>query len=407
MGAQPGCWVRLLGIPFWESFDPNIFFEQLYARAKGKLASWSDKTHYLTNLARGRVANTMYLSLFRYWLNCMLPPTHIHEAIKTDLQAFTWAKDLDMDPDEVGCATKFRRWMKEGAQYGSRTVQPGLGILPWDEHCKAIRTRWIFRYLDASRGDYKQVLDCWFARLREGRSAVFSTIPTHELTKSTTYRDAALPPFWRQALIDFRDAPIAQAFPNKFTSSDEASAIPIWHNHLFTITNRAYYRSWRETLDIIRIRDTIMPDTNYHYPDYAIEEKILSSFRKAGANAIHAAAGKVVTVKTLLRQWASILNKIPDSISRTARNITNPDYIPYGMGAVLLRRMGWKEGTSLGLTPGITTPIDTPPGTAGRAGLGAAQQAALICGAWLGWARLRLGAAQARFGLGWAWRKLG
>ena len=35
-------------------------------------------------------------------------------------------------------------------------------------------------------------------------------------------------------------------------------------------------------------------------------------------------------------------------------------------------------------------------GSAGRAGLGAAQQAALICGAWLGWARLRLGAALPR-----------
>ena len=129
----------------------------------------------------------MYLSIFRYWLNCMLPPKHIHNAICEDLQAATWAKDLDMDPDELGCETKFRRWMKEGAQYGSRITKLGLSILPWHEHCKAIRARWMLRYLDATRGDYKYVLDCWFARYPEGRSAVFSTMPTLDLTKSITF----------------------------------------------------------------------------------------------------------------------------------------------------------------------------------------------------------------------------
>lgn len=70
-----------------------------------------------------------------------------------------------------------------------------------------------------------------------------------------------------------------------------------------------------------------MPDTNYHYPDYAIKERITDSFRKAGANAIHATAGKVVTIIALLKQWNAIINKIPDAVSRTARNITDPTYL--------------------------------------------------------------------------------
>ena len=114
-----------------------------------------------------------------------------------------------------------------------------------------------------------------------------------------------------------------------------------------------------------------MPDTNYHYPDYAIKEKIQQAFRKAGAYAVQASAGKVVTIKALLKQWSSIINKIPGAISRTARHITNPGYQPYGVGAAMLRSMGWKEGTSLGKRPGIISPIDTPTGTKGRAGLGA------------------------------------
>ena len=94
----------------------------------------------------------------------MLPRQYIQDAINADVQAFTWAKDLDMDPDEIGCTAKFRRWMRSGAQYGSRTLSLGLGLIPWQEHCTALRARWIFRYLDPSNGDYKHLLDQWFAR---------------------------------------------------------------------------------------------------------------------------------------------------------------------------------------------------------------------------------------------------
>ena len=113
-----------------------------------------------------------------------------------------------------------------------------------------------------------------------------------------------------------------------------------------------------------------MPDNNYHYPEYAMLEKIEDTFRKAGSHAVHASAGKVVTVRTLLNQWESLLSKIPGPISRAARGITDPTYHPYGIGAVMLRSMGWKQGTSVGKRPGITAPIDTPAGTDKRAGLG-------------------------------------
>eukprot|EP00966_Prymnesium_polylepis_P034322 797224-Prymnesium_polylepis.1 len=189
------------------------------------MACWH--TQYLTTLARARVACTMYPSRYRYWHQCMLPPKHIHDAIEQDVQAFTWAKDLQLDPDEVGCSQKFRRWMSKGAQYGSRVTALGLGLLPWTKHCAALRARWIFRYLDATQGDYKHLLDQWFARHPEGRSLIFSKLPTKELTKSITYRPSALPSFWKQALADFRSLPITLKQPNQLTSADEAAAIPL------------------------------------------------------------------------------------------------------------------------------------------------------------------------------------
>ena len=39
-----GTYVRLLGIPFWESgsYDENVFFRALYDKCKSKIAAWSD-----------------------------------------------------------------------------------------------------------------------------------------------------------------------------------------------------------------------------------------------------------------------------------------------------------------------------------------------------------------------------
>ena len=37
-----GEYVRILGIPFWEPYDITLFYEKLYAKAKGLLATWKD-----------------------------------------------------------------------------------------------------------------------------------------------------------------------------------------------------------------------------------------------------------------------------------------------------------------------------------------------------------------------------
>jgi hypothetical protein len=365
--VQPNKWVRLLGIPFWEAFDPSLFWDSLYHKAKGLMACWH--TEFLTSLARSRVAVTMYLSRFRYWYQCMLPPQYIQDAIDSDLQAFTWAKNLEMDPNEIGCSAKFRRWMQSGAQYSSRILTLGLGLLPWNEHCTALRARWIFRYLDATCGDYKHLLDQWFAREPEGRSLVFSTYPANLLTKSLSYHPSALPTFWKQALADFRSLPITRTHPNQLNSADEAAAIPLWWSPLFNISRRAYIESWRTLLHITRIRDTLSRDNRLPHDHGVMTNRFRSNLRSAGSYAVRAAQGKVYTINSLLRQWDDIIRSIPDYIMLTARTIITPKYQVYGMGAVILRRCGWREGTGVGANPGITEPIPNPPTTKGRAGL--------------------------------------
>ena len=242
-------------------------------------------------------------------------------------------------------------------------------MMPWHHHCTALRARWIFRYLDPTNGDYKHLLDQWFAREPEGRSLIFSTYPINMLTKSLSYRPSALPPFWKAALTDFRSLPITPKHPNQITSADEAAAIPLWWSPLFTVTRRAYIQSWRTQLGITRIRDTFSPRDRLPHDDLTMTDKFRETFRHAGAHAIHAAQGKILTTKSLLTQWNAILGSIPSYVLLTARTIVTPKYQVYGIGAAILRRCGWREGDGVGLNPGITEPIPDPPSTKGRAGL--------------------------------------
>ena len=53
--------------------------------------------------------------------------------------------------------------------------------------------------------------------------------------------------------------------------------------------------------------------------------------------------------KTLIKQWDAIIRcSIPDYIMLTARTIIAPKYQIYGIGASILRRSGWREGTGIG-----------------------------------------------------------
>ena len=98
-------------------------------------------------------------------------------------------------------------------------------------------------------------------------------------------------------------------------------------------------------------------------------DKFRETFRHAGAHAVHAAQGKVITIKSLLTLWNAILSSIPNYVILTARSIITPKYQVYGIGAAILRRCGWREGDGVGAKPGITEPIPDPPSTKGRAGL--------------------------------------
>ena len=57
--VQDGTYVRLLGIPFWESgkYNVEVYFQALYDKCRCKLAAWLDHS---------MLANAMIYSRYRY-----------------------------------------------------------------------------------------------------------------------------------------------------------------------------------------------------------------------------------------------------------------------------------------------------------------------------------------------------
>ena len=72
--------------------------------------------------------------------------------------------------------------MRKDAQFGNRKQDLGIGLLPWGEHVKSLQVNWLLRYMDATRGEWKLLLDAWLARGHEDRGTMFTTVGVKSLT---------------------------------------------------------------------------------------------------------------------------------------------------------------------------------------------------------------------------------
>ena len=362
--VKDGEWIRLLGIPFWERYNEDLFHEGLYFKAKGKLACW--KNHiYITQLGRAQLANTMFLSRFRYWGQCMVMPDSIVQATVTDTQALIWAKYAEFDADELGTDVTFRRWMKCNAQYGSRTLDLGLSVMDWESHLKGLRTKWILNYINPGQGEYKLVLDAWFKRLDEGRSAVLSADPT-SLTKAIKAGTrSCLPRFWKRALLEIRSLKLQRTDCNSPLSPNEARAIPIWNNHLFHLPNRFFIESWRDHLGMVTLGNLIDPATNQLITTDELTTRIKDTFRMSG-NSIKISGGKLIALPKLVAQWKRNLQSVPSRLIQTALGFTDP--YPYLDSKIVMMLKSWAPSwnsrrgiPTMGRGPGRADPIPHTP----------------------------------------------
>ena len=172
--VKRGEWIRTLGIPIGEEFDEEDFWLQRYYKGKKLLATWRIRVaRNLTVFGRAEIAGALIFSRYRFYAQVMHVPDSIMHAILSDVQHLLWTNDLNLTPDEIGSVLEKRWTLKEGVQWRKKH-DFGVGLLDWEAHVKALQVKALLRYNDASKGDWKLVLDRWMGRTPEGRGGIFA-----------------------------------------------------------------------------------------------------------------------------------------------------------------------------------------------------------------------------------------
>ena len=157
------------------------FWRKLSDKIERKTSIYEPIASNLSIHGKTKVANFLIYSIPRYWLQTLAAPRSFHAAVKRSVDRILWTNTR---------TGRRLQWIKhpdiplKGAS--EKDPQLGLGLLDWDNHVKALQSKWILNYLDARQAQWKQVLDAWFCRTNIGRAAVLSTIHTSKLTDGIT-----------------------------------------------------------------------------------------------------------------------------------------------------------------------------------------------------------------------------
>ena len=199
--AKEGDVIVSLGVPFGNAIDENSFWMSKYVKMKARISAWKS-VRCRTQKGRILLSKMFVWSRFRYWNQSMIMPVEVLNAIQSDVDVLTWAKDPEFRPDEVGSTNKIRRWMNDKAAF-IPWGRGGLGMLNYKEHVRALNARWALRYLDASTAPYKHVLDVYFKNeWAYERGVLLSTVPTSEILE--TLPNMVGFDYWRSVVRSFR-----------------------------------------------------------------------------------------------------------------------------------------------------------------------------------------------------------
>ena len=258
--------------------------------------------------------------------------------------------------------------MRKESQHASRKLEAGAGMLSWDSHAKALMTKRLLEYCDATRGAWKDVLDHWIGgRFEEGRGVIFSTTPLKTLVSSTTGMESQLPKFWRRALEAVRELGMDLATPRSM-GRDSARGLPMWSNPLFSLPKLKTMRVWRDVLELRTVKDTMKEDGSA-YSDADMTEYITTRLHTEGNN-VRVSRGVWTNVPRLLKEWHCLIDKVPEYVSNAAKGIaTETRYST--VAQQMMRSMGWTPGQGLGPHgQGRATIVEPEEGTKDREGLG-------------------------------------
>ena len=361
---------KYLGIPIGVAYCVESFVRAKYNKMKALAATWLHPSN-LTQFGRAMIANSLIFSRFRYIAQNLVIPTNFMDALQQDTQALIWNKEVIFDADEIGTPLVNKRYMKEEVQYSPKK-ELGLGMLHWVSHVKALQSIIIFRYLDASQGAWKQVLDAWFGRSgNDGRGAVMSTCPISCLTKPIKQSASKLPSFFIKALASFRELKFLPVRPGRFTSREEARAEPLWRSLRYNLGRIPYETTWQELLDTNRLGDIVTTADGLWdrqgILDYIKARLEIDTHGHVMQPTAYGEA-RQVKIETMLKAWDTIINRLPEYAKEAVAQRGALPTAQYSTVAhKLMAAMGWKGGPLK--KGGLTEPIQLP-GQTSKAGIG-------------------------------------
>ena len=156
--------------------------------------------------------------------------------------------------------------MKREAQHLPRKIDLGGGVLNWERHVQGLWAHRLLKYRDASKGQWKEILDNWFDREHLGRGAIFAEHRISDLIQSTHSScagESKLPKVWKLSLVALKSLKLLPADPTAWPT-DVARAMPIWFSPLFRPPALKLAEFWRTALRTNTVKDLIKDDgTDY------------------------------------------------------------------------------------------------------------------------------------------------
>ena len=193
-----------------------------------------------TTLGKILLSKAMFMSIATYPLLSLEPPSWFKTNLESDIQQFTWARDIDIDLEEDGSAHA-TQWINSSIAQLPKN-EGGMAAPTVTNHNKAMLMAWVGKYLDHKDTPWKAVLDLWLHKAMGNfpgthRGALLTGTPAKVLN---TYIHS---PVWRTIIqqwytINKKHKLVAPPI-KKIKTFEEVMAQPIWNNPHIPITTAA------------------------------------------------------------------------------------------------------------------------------------------------------------------------
>ena len=266
---KEGEYMVILGAPIGNAYSEEEYWMTKHIKCLAKLAGW--RGIWLQSFQqRINTESTLLLSL--YWYTAQHTPMtpELTTLITNETDELIWGRIPEFTkPDDgktaAGAMPRRRRrhWLAQLAMYAPKR-KGGAGRARIPAQSRAIQINWVMRYLDATRGDWKSILDHWISpniasNNQSRRDAVLNKANRDQLIKKLPERLH----YWKQALTAFGKLNIVR-IPTHTQAPNKLARPLFWADDRWNTDTekqnkpritRKQREVWEERAKVVRVRD--------------------------------------------------------------------------------------------------------------------------------------------------------